>query len=54
MYIDYQEHYNHAGNMDRAIRLWNSGDLRCMSRKARTNGYYKRVMKNYTSLAANR
>ena len=52
MFIDYQEHYNPDGNMERAIRLWNSGDLKCMTRKARTEGYYQRVMKRYTSIAA--
>lgn len=52
MFIDYQEHYNPDGNMERAIRLWNSGDLKCMTRKARTEGYYKRVMSKYTSMAA--
>lgn len=52
MFIDYQEYYNPDGNMERAIRLWNSGDLKCMTRKARTEGYYQRVMKRYTSMAA--
>ena len=52
MFIDYQEHYNPDGNMERAIRLWNSGDLKCMTRKASTEGYYQRVMKRYTSIAA--
>ncbi len=52
MFIDFQEHYNPDGNMERAIRLWNSGDLKCMTRKASTEGYYQRVMKRYTSIAA--
>lgn len=52
MFIDYQEHYNPDGNMERAIRLWNSGDLKCMTRKARTEGYYQRVMKKYTATAS--
>ena len=52
MFIDYQEHYNPDGNMERAIRLWNSGDLQCMTRKARTEGYYQRVMKKYTATAS--
>ena len=51
MFIDYQEHYNPDGNMERAIRLWNSGDLNCMNRKMRTEGYYKRVMSRYTETA---
>ena len=51
MFIDYQEYYNPDGNMERAIRLWNSGDLKCMSRKMRTEGYYKRVMSKYTEMA---
>ena len=49
MFIDYQEYYNPDGNMERAIRLWNSGDLKCMTRKARTEGYYQRVMSKYTA-----
>jgi hypothetical protein len=52
MFIDYQEHYNPEGDMERAIRLWNSGDLKCMSRKARTEGYYRRVMARYASIAS--
>lgn len=52
MFIDYQEHYNPDGNMERAIRLWNSGDLKCMTRKSRTEGYYRRVMAKYTATAS--
>ena len=52
MFIDFQERYNPEGNLEKAIRLWNSGDLKCMTRKARTEGYYQRVMKWYTSIAA--
>ena len=52
MFIDFQEHHNPDGNMERAIRLWNSGDRNCMMRKARTEGYYRRVMSKYTSMAA--
>ena len=52
MFIDYQEFHNKTGNMEKAIRLWNSGDANCMMRKARTEGYYKKVMSKYTSLAA--
>lgn len=51
LFIIYQEHFNREGNMERAIRLWNSGDLKCMQRKARTDGYYNRVMKRYNQLA---
>lgn len=52
MFIDYQEFHNKTGNMEKAIRLWNSGDANCMMRKARTEGYYKKVMSKYTSMAA--
>ena len=52
MFIDYQEVHNKTGNMEKAIRLWNSGDVNCMMRKARTEGYYKKVMSKYTSMAA--
>ena len=51
MFIDYQEFHNKTGNMEKAIRLWNSGDANCMMRKARTEGYYKKVMSKYTSMA---
>lgn len=52
MFIDYQERYNREGNMEKAIRLWNSGDLNCMNRKMRTEGYYKRVMSKFDQMAA--
>lgn len=52
MFITYQERYNPEGNMEKAIRLWNSGDLKCMQRKSRTEGYYKRVMKNFVATAS--
>ena len=51
MFIDYQEEYNPEGNLEKAIRLWNSGDLQCMSRKAKTERYYRRVMRRYNELA---
>ena len=53
MFIVYQEYYNKDGNMELAIRLWNSGDLQCMKRKARTEGYYRRVMNQYRQMAKN-
>lgn len=52
MFIVYQEHFNKEGNIEKAIRLWNSGDIRCMSRKAATNGYYRKVMSKFTTEAA--
>ncbi len=51
MFIEYQEHFNSKGGIERAIRLWNSGDLKCMQRKQKTDGYYNRVMKEYNLLA---
>lgn len=51
MFIIYQERYNPEGNMEKAIRLWNSGDLKCMQRKASTDSYYRRVMASYNNLA---
>lgn len=51
MFVDFQEHFNPEGNMEKAIRLWNSGDLNCMKRKAATDGYYRRVMDKYSKLA---
>lgn len=52
MFIDYQEYHNPEGDMEKAIRLWNSGDRNCMKRKDRTEGYYKRVMSQFASLAS--
>lgn len=49
MFIVYMERFNPEGNMEKAIRLWNSGDLNCMKRKASTEGYYRRVMACYSS-----
>ncbi len=51
MFIIFQEHFNPEGNMEKAIRLWNSGDLQCMQRKSRTEGYYQRVMRKYNQMA---
>ncbi len=51
MFIVYQEYFNKEGNMEKAIRLWNSGDLNCMRRKSRTEGYYQRVMNKFNQLA---
>ena len=51
MFIIYQERYNPEGNIEKAIRLWNSGDVNCMKRKAATNGYYNRVMRKFTAQA---
>ncbi len=51
MFIEFMERHNPSGNMERAIRLWNSGDRNCMSRKARTEGYYRRVMSQYSATA---
>ncbi len=52
MFIDFMERHNPSGNMERAIRLWNSGDRNCMNRKSRTEGYYRRVMSKYSSTAS--
>lgn len=53
MFIEYQERYNPERNIEKAIRLWNSGDLKCMERKAKTERYYKRVMRRYNTLTSN-
>ena len=52
MFIDFQEKYNPEGNYEKAIRLWNSGDLNCMNRKARTEGYFRRVMSKFSETAS--
>ena len=53
MFVVFQEHFNPEGNTEKAIRLWNSGDLKCMQRKASTDGYYRRVMAKYDQMALN-
>lgn len=52
MFIVFQEHFNKEGNMEKAIRLWNSGDPNCMNRKRPTEGYYRRVMAKFMAQAA--
>ena len=49
MFIIFQEHHNPEGNMEKAIRLWNSGDKNCMKNKNRTEGYYRKVMSKYVT-----
>ena len=51
MFIVFQEYFNKEGNTEKAIRLWNSGDPKCMSRKSPTEGYYRRVMTKFTAQA---
>lgn len=50
MFIVFQEHFNKEGNMEKAIRMWNSGDVNCMRRKRATESYYRRVMAKYTAM----
>ena len=47
MFIVFQEYHNPEGNMEKAIRLWNSGDKNCMKNKSKTEAYYRRVMSKY-------
>lgn len=47
MFIVFQEHHNPEGNMEKAIRLWNSGDKNCMKNKSKTEAYYRRIMSKY-------
>ena len=49
MFIIFQEHHNPEGDMEKAIRLWNSGDKNCMKNKSRTEAYYRKVMSKYDS-----
>lgn len=51
MFITYMERFNPEGNIEKAIRLWNSGDLNCMNHKASTDGYYRRVMNKFSAQA---
>lgn len=51
MFIIFQEYHNSNGDKERAIRLWNSGDRKCMERKHKTESYYRKVMEKYTALA---
>ena len=47
MFIVFQEYHNPEGNMEKAIRLWNSGDKNCMKNKSKTEAYYRRIMSKY-------
>jgi len=49
MFIIFQEKYNPEKNIEKAARLWNSGDIKCMQRKASTNEYYRRFCRYYTT-----
>lgn len=51
MFITYMERFNPEGNIEKAIRLWNSGDRNCMNHKASTDGYYRRVMNKFSAQA---
>lgn len=51
MFVVFQEYFNPEGNIEFAIRLWNSGDLRCMERKAKTNRYYNAVSAKMSQMA---
>ncbi|MBO6262086.1 MAG: lytic transglycosylase domain-containing protein [Bacilli bacterium] len=44
MFILYQKRYNPTNNIEKAIRLWNGG---CGYSKAKTENYYRKVMKYY-------
>lgn len=47
MFIIFQEHFNQEGNIEKAIRLWNSGDPHCMRNKtAKVTTYYNKVKKH--------
>ena len=49
MFIDFQEYHNPEGDVEKAIRLWNSGDIKCMERKSKTEAYYQKVISKYGS-----
>jgi len=53
MFIVFQEYFNPKGDVEFAIRLWNSGDIRCMERKAKTERYYQSVSAKMTQMAKN-
>ena len=44
MFILYQERHNPGHNVEKAIRIWNGGPFYSV---AKTNGYYRKVMKYY-------
>lgn len=44
MFILYQERHNPGHNVEKAIRMWNGGPFYSV---AKTNGYYRKVMKYY-------
>ncbi len=48
MFIVIQNQHNPEGSIEKAIRLWKSGDVKCMERKQRTESYYQRIMQIYS------
>lgn len=48
MFIVIQNQHNPEGSIEKAIRLWKSGDVKCMERKHRTESYYQRIMQIYS------
>ena len=47
MFLEFQGYHNKEANIEKAIRLWNSGDPKCMEpkKKPRTEKYFKKVLK---------
>ena len=47
MFLEFQGYHNREASIEKAVRLWNSGDPRCMEpkRKSKTEKYFKKVMK---------
>ena len=44
MFIIFQERHNPGHSVEKAIRMWNGGPFYSV---AKTNGYYRKVMKHY-------
>ncbi len=48
MFVIIQNRHNPEGSIEKAIRMWKSGDAKCMQRKSRTESYYRKVMSIYS------
>lgn len=48
MFVIIQNRHNPEGSVEKAVRLWKSGDAKCMQRKSRTETYYRKFLTIYS------
>ncbi len=48
MFVIIQNRHNPEGSVEKAVRLWKSGDAKCMQRKSRTETYYRKFLSIYS------